>query len=97
VRPDREPLKDQVEVDETYIGGPEVGLRGGRQLLDKGLVAGAVEIRGRASGRVPLQVVRDASSRSLTGVVRARVAPRARIVTDARPGYASPGALASRH
>jgi hypothetical protein len=91
VRPDREPLKDQVEVDETYIGGPEVGLRGGRQLLDKVLVVGAVEIRGRASGRVRLQVVRDASSRSLTGFVRAVVAPGARIVTDAWQGYATLG------
>jgi hypothetical protein len=27
VRPEREPLKDQVEVDETYIGGREASLR----------------------------------------------------------------------
>jgi hypothetical protein len=38
VRPDRDPLQAEVEVDESYIGGPEVGLRGGRQLLDKALV-----------------------------------------------------------
>src|SRR5215813_9590131 len=41
VRPDRAPLKDHVEVDEPYIGGPEVGWLGGRQLLDKVLVVGA--------------------------------------------------------
>ena len=29
LRPEREPLKDKVEVDETYIGGREAGLRGG--------------------------------------------------------------------
>jgi hypothetical protein len=40
VRPDRDPLQAEVEVDESYIGGPEVGLRGGRQLLDKALVVG---------------------------------------------------------
>ena len=51
VRPDREPLKDQVEVDEAYIGGPEVGLRGGRELIHKALVVAAVEVRGRASAR----------------------------------------------
>src|SRR5216683_4945210 len=46
VRPGREPLQDKVEVDETYIGGPEAGLRGGRELVEKALVAGAVEVRG---------------------------------------------------
>ena len=29
VNPEREPLKDKAEVDETYLGGPEVGLQGG--------------------------------------------------------------------
>ena len=46
VNPEREPLKDRVEVDETYLGGPEAGLKGGRQLLDKALVVGAVEFGG---------------------------------------------------
>lgn len=97
VRPDREPLKAHVEVDETYIGGPEVGLRGGRQLLDKVLVVGAVEIRGRASGRVRLQVVPDASGPSLSGFVGAVVEPGARIVTDAWQGYAPLSAMGYRH
>jgi hypothetical protein len=35
VSPDREPLKDKVEVDETHIGGPETGLRGGRHVIGK--------------------------------------------------------------
>jgi len=38
VNPEREPLKDKVEVDETYLGGHEVGLKGGRQLLEKALI-----------------------------------------------------------
>ena len=97
VRPDRERLKDHVEVDETYVGGPEVGLKGGRQLLDKVLVVGAVEVRGRASGRVRLQVVPDASGPSLTGFVRAVVEPGARIATDAWPGYAPLSGLGYRH
>ena len=37
VNPEREPLKDRVEVDETYLGGPEAGLKGGRQLLEQGV------------------------------------------------------------
>ncbi len=75
VNPEREPLKDKVEVDETYLGGHEVGLKGGRQLLEKALIVGAVEVRGKAAGRVRLQVVPDASGRSLTGFVKRTTAP----------------------
>jgi hypothetical protein len=88
VRPDRERLKDKVEVDETYIGGPEAGLKGGRQLVDKALVIAAVEVRGRASGRVRLQVVPDASAPSLTGFVAGNVEARAIVVTDGWGPYA---------
>src|SRR3989442_1954697 len=69
VNPEREALKDKVEVDETYLGGPEAGLKGSRQLLARKIIVGAVEVRGRAAGRVRLQVVPDASVRSLTGFV----------------------------
>ena len=58
VNPEREALKDKVEVDETCLGGPEAGLKGGRQLLEKALIVGAVEVRGKAAGRVRLQVDR---------------------------------------
>ena len=95
--PEREPLKDRVEVDETYLGGPEAGLKGGRQLLDKALVVGAVEVRGRAAGRVRLHVVPDASARSLTGFVRRTVTPGAVILTDRWQGYASLPDLGYHH
>ena len=49
---DRELLK--VEVDETYVGGTEAGLRGDRELREKVLVVSAVEVRGKASGTVRL-------------------------------------------
>jgi transposase-like protein len=87
VRPGREPLKDKVEVDETYIGGREAGQLGGRHVLDKAIVVGAVEVRGEASGRVRLQVVPDVSARSLTGFVRTNVAAGAIVVTDGWGGY----------
>lgn len=60
VNPEREALKDRVEVDETYLGGPEAGLKGGRQLLNKALIVGAVEVRGPVAGRVHLQAVPEA-------------------------------------
>lgn len=97
VRPNREPLKERVEVDESYIGGPEVGLRGGRQLVDKALVVAAVEVRGKASGRVRLQVVPDASGPSLTGFVKTHVEPGTIVVTDGWPSYASLAAMGYRH
>ncbi|HTP27128.1 MAG TPA: transposase, partial [Anaeromyxobacteraceae bacterium] len=64
-------LRGNVEVDEAYIGGPEVGIRGGRQWIDKALVVAAVELRGEAPVRV--QVEPDASAGSLTGFVQAKV------------------------
>lgn len=97
VRPDRERLHDKVEVDETYVGGPEAGLRGGRELRDKTLVVGAVEVRGKASGRVRLQVVSDASGPSLSGFVKANVEPGAIVVTDGWPGYAPLSEMGYRH
>jgi len=97
VRPGREPLKDKVEVDETYIGGPEAGLRGGRELIEKALVVGAVEVRGKASGRVRLQVVPDASGRSLTGFVKANVERGAIVLTDGWGAYGPLSDMGYKH
>jgi len=46
VRPGRDRLAGVVEVDETYIGGEEAGLRGGRAPGKEALTGIAVEIRG---------------------------------------------------
>ena len=97
IRPDRERLKEKVEVDETYIGGPEAGLKGGRQLVDKALVVATIEVRGRASGQVRLQVTPDASAPSLTGFVAANVEPGALVVTDGWGAYAPLRDMGYRH
>ncbi len=97
VRPDRELLHEKVEVDETYVGGSEAGLRGGRELRDKSLVVGAVEVRGRASGRIRLRVVPDASGPSLSGFVKANVEQGAIVVTDGWQGYAPLSGMGYRH
>jgi hypothetical protein len=57
----REPLYGQVEVDDTWIGGEQAGLRGSRQLKGRraALVLVAVERRGRGSGRVRMRVIPD--------------------------------------
>ena len=54
VIPGRDLLTGDVEVDETFVGGDEPGLIGGRAREKKALVAIAVECRGNGSGRTRL-------------------------------------------
>ena len=94
VRPGREPLTEEVEVDEIYVGGVERG-GGKRHLGDtKALVGVAAEVRGHGIGRIRLQRLPDASAESLVGFVRKTVAPGAVVRTDgwtASPGLAQHG------
>jgi len=94
VRPDREPLHTEVEVDEAYVGGPDIGLRGGRELGNKAVVVAAVEIRGKGSGRVRLQVVPDASGRVTLATDSPPDAPRpivgVRVTIEPTPGRPAP-------
>jgi transposase-like protein len=86
VRPDRDLLDGPVEVDETYVGGPEQGLHG-RQTITKSIVAIAIETRGKGFGRVRLHQVPDLSAESLVGFVTDVVAPGGIVRTDAWQGY----------
>ena len=89
VRPERDRLSGVVEVDEAYVGGLEEGRRGGRRRdSGKSIVVGAVEVRGRGSGRVRLAVVRDLSAASLVPFVEASVDPGSTVLTDGWQGYA---------
>jgi len=89
LRPERDRLSGVVEVDEAYVGGLEEGRRGGRRRdSGKSVVVGAVEVRGRGSGRVRLAVVRDLSAASLVPFVEASVDPGSTVLTDGWQGYA---------
>jgi transposase-like protein len=89
IRPERDRLSGVVEVDEAYVGGVEEGRRGGRRRdSSKSIVVGAVEVRGRGSGRVRLGVVRDLSAASLVPFVEASVDPGSTVLTDGWQGYA---------
>jgi len=97
VRPQRAPLGERVEADETYVGGPRPG-KPGRGAGGKALVAGAVEsgrgkARGRRLGRLRLAAVPDASANSLSGFLARNVATPGVIATDGWSGY---GGLAAR-
>ena len=83
VRPGRERLRGEVEVDETYIGGEEPGLRGGRQKGKKVLVGVAVERREpKGFGRCRMVPIPDASAESLRSFLLENVEPGATVITD---------------
>ncbi|HEY2690137.1 MAG TPA: IS1595 family transposase, partial [Streptosporangiaceae bacterium] len=88
VRPGRDRLAGTVEVDETYIGGEEPGLRGGRARGKKVLTGIAVEVRQpKGIGRCRMAVLADGSAASLHPFVTSCVEPGATVITDAWMGY----------
>ena len=88
VRPGRDRLAGAVEVDETYIGGEEPGLRGGRARGKKVLTGIAVEAQDpKGLGRCRMGPLPDASASSLHGFVTDHVEPGARVITDGWQGY----------
>jgi transposase-like protein len=98
VRPGRDILTGTVEVDETFIGGEEAGLRGGRARGKKSLVGIAVEVREpKGIGRCRMAVLEDASAASLRPFVTGNVGPGARVITDAWQGYYGLDSLGYAH
>jgi transposase-like protein len=77
-----------VEVDETYIGGLEPCLNGGRAEGKKVLTGVAVEIREpKGIGRCRIRPLVDASAASLHPFVKDYVEPGTRVITDGWQGY----------
>ncbi len=88
VRPGQELLSGQVEVDETYIGGDEPGLSGGRAKGKKALVAVAVEVKSpKGFGRCRMKVIPDATAATLHQFVEGNITPGATVITDGWSGY----------
>lgn len=86
VRPGRDRLKGTVEIDETYVGGPETGMRG-RKTEKKAIVVVAAEKDGKGTGRIRLRCIPDVSAASLIPFVEEVVAPGSIIDTDGWRGY----------
>ena len=80
----REPLYGEVEVDDTWIGGEQAGLRGSRQLKGRraALVLVAVERRGRGSGRVRMRVIPDFKGNTIVAFLHENVSAGSTIYTD---------------
>jgi transposase-like protein len=96
VVPGRNLLTDEVEVDETFVGGVKPGKRG-RGAAGKTLVFIAAEVRGTVIGRIRLQVIPDATGATLLGAVSGLVEKGSNVVTDGWTGYAGLTAAGYNH
>jgi transposase-like protein/ribosomal protein L37AE/L43A len=89
VRPGRERLGGVVEVDETYWGGEEEGVRG-RQTIKKALIAVAAEAvlgRPKAIGRIRLRRIADTERTTLHAFIGQAIKPGSTVVTDGLQAY----------
>lgn len=95
----REPLHGEVEVDDTWIGGEQAGLRGSRQLKDRraALVLVAVEKLGRASGRSRMRVIPDFKASTMTRFLTQNVAPGSTIYTDGLKSFTGLEEIGFKH
>ena len=95
----REPLHGEVEVDDTWVGGPQPGLRGSRQLKGRkaALVAVAVEKRGTRTGRVRMAVIPDFGKTTLTDFATRHIAYGTTIYTDGLKQFSGLEAAGYRH
>jgi len=96
IRPGRDRLSGAIEIDETYVGGSEAGVYG-RETANKALVVVAAEVRGRATGRIRLRRVPDASTSSLRPFIVEVIEPGAEAITDGWRGYSGLPDLGYRH
>jgi len=96
VRPGRDRLSGVIEVDETYLGGPEEGLRG-RETQNKALIVVAAQEAGKCVGRIRLRRVPDASADSLLAFVDDAIEPGSMVKTDGWKGYTELETRGYRH
>jgi len=86
VRPGRDRLSGWIEVDETYLGGLEEGVRG-RQTERKSLIVIAAQEDGPGIGRIRMKRIPDASANSLMDFVDEAIEPGSTVHTDGWVGY----------
>jgi len=88
VRPGRDRLSGRIEVDETYIGGPDKGGKRGRGSESKEILAIAVEIKSpKGFGRIRVKRLSDVSEKSLMNFVCEVAEEGSEILTDGWRGY----------
>lgn len=77
------PLKDAVEVDESYFGARRVRGKRGRGAYGKTIVFGLL----KRQGKVYTEIVPDCSKATLQGIIRGHVEPATVIHSDGWRGY----------
>ena len=92
-------MHGEVEVDDTWIGGEQAGLRGSRQLKNRraALVLVAVEKRGRASGRVRMKVIPDLKAITIISFLTQNATPGSTIHTDGLKSFAGLSEAGFKH
>lgn len=95
----REPLRGDVEVDDTWVGGEQAGLLGSRQLKDRraALVLVAVEKRGHSSGRARMSVIPDFKASTITRFLTQNVSPGSTIYTDGLKSFVGLAEVGFKH
>ena len=94
VRTGREKLTGNIEVDETFIGGKESGIKQdgkgktGRGSLEKTIVVVATECHGKQIGRVRFKCIESATSDNLMGFIENNIEHGSTVITDGWSGYA---------
>lgn len=96
VRPGRDRLDGEIEVDEIFIGGVRAGKRG-RGAEGKTLVLIAAQAAEKGIGRIRLKQIADASGTSLESALLTMAQPGSKIRTDAGQGYTGLKALGYDH
>jgi transposase-like protein len=97
VRPDRDRLAGEIEVDETFVGGTEEAVHG-RETEKKALVVIAVEKRGKHGfGRVRMSRIPDASGEVLLSFIERAIEPGSVVCTDGWKGYTGVEGRGYRH
>jgi len=86
IRPHRDRLSGEIEVDETYVGGVRKGIRG-RGAAGKSLVLIAAEKNGKGLGRIRLTCIPTFSSDILQTALHSMVKEGSTIITDGLNSY----------
>jgi len=90
VRPRRDRLRGRIEVDETHLGGTDMGGKRGRGSEKKDIVAIAVEVHSpKGFGRLRMRRIPDVSGESLVPFVCSVAEKGSEILTDGWGGYNS--------
>ena len=88
VRPERDLLSGEIEVDKTFIGGKEIGSGNqGRGAETKTLVVVATECVGKQIRRVRFKCIPDASGEQLSQFIEETIEQGSTIITDGWTGY----------